>query len=613
MAVTVGEVNALLTVRDEMTAQLKAAQQNVKDLEAAFVTYGGSATRAGQAVEKELDAAKAKLDELNASMKTTTASAEDFESKVSTANGTMDQMDRIATRLIERMAIMFAVKGTEQFIAGLFTAAEKTSDLSAQLDISIGKVQEFEFAAKETGVPLGTLTNAMDTLGKKIAGDSQSVSNSLETLGLNTDAFFSADPSERFDQVSRAISDMGDKTARTGAEVALFGTDKIDPLITRLNALEKAAHDAGVVLSDEDTKALADAKKSMETFTTVIEVQASAWLVAAQNAVAYYAAARAGVPQLEDQPGVQALVTAPGSPKKSLPSASSSAGGMDPNNAKVMDALNASAKLLTDGARDRIAAENQEAKILHEIAQIENGRISDASALLKLTQNQRAELEASAKSMKELATAATAEMSAKSANLGRFGLAQDSQGTTMPADMVNDPMMQMQDKLRKLSMEPNTAAGKDERTQQIYNEFIDATTQATTVIVGMTAAERAAADSAGKLATTFSSAMTTISGAVNGRADDSRNSPLAYDAGLGMPTSNGVGSMAGGSGVGMFGQARISTAGMAAGIPSSGGQVSVNVQGNVYTMDPSGKAAFAQLVSDALQPGMRQGRQLPGG
>lgn len=39
--------------------------------------------------------------------------------------------------------------------------------------------------------------------------------------------------------------------------------------------------------------------------------------------------------------------------------------------------------------------------------------------------------------------------------------------------------------------------------------------------------------------------------------------------------------------------------------------IQVTVQGNVYTMDPSGKAAFGQLVVDSLTPLLRQGRLLP--
>ncbi len=39
--------------------------------------------------------------------------------------------------------------------------------------------------------------------------------------------------------------------------------------------------------------------------------------------------------------------------------------------------------------------------------------------------------------------------------------------------------------------------------------------------------------------------------------------------------------------------------------------VQVTVQGNVYTMDPSGKAAFGQTIIDALTPLLRQGRLLP--
>lgn len=272
-----------------------------------------------------------------------------------------------------------------------------------------------------------------------------------------------------------------------------------------------------------------------------------------------------------------------------------------------------------DRAREKAQAE--EKKILGEIRVIESERLSDAQALLRVTSNMRAELEASQKAMKELAAGASAELDARSKNLARSGLGMDSQGRVQTQGTLNDPGFQRDEKLRQLDREPDTAAGKSERQTAIVNEWLDAVQKNLEVTVGMTAAERQAADAASRLsgshmgavraADGMSSAFDHFTGVLMTGLDaspqerDVRNAPLITPD-VGIFTGGSVGQFSG-SGVGIGGFPLITASGRAAGVTngtSSGGfsMGDVIVNGNVDNEATARRLAeqVAQKIMDRM-------------
>lgn len=266
MAVTVGEVNAVLTARDEMSAQLKIAQQNVKDLEKAFVDYGGTVGAKLPQIETELASARAKVDELKGAMGGASESAQQFSQSGTQAAGVMEQMDRMATRVVERMLILLAIRGTIQFIEGLFANATKLEELSTQLDLTVGKIQQLQYVSEQSNVPFTSMASAIDTMTRKLATDNGGAAGAVYQLGLKLSDLEAMAPAAQFETLAAAIATIPDKAIRAGLEIALFGSDKVDGAVMHLKEFEEESTKVNRNLSDDQVKALADASKGWAAY-----------------------------------------------------------------------------------------------------------------------------------------------------------------------------------------------------------------------------------------------------------------------------------------------------------------------------------------------------------
>lgn len=455
---TTGKANALATGVGSLESQLSAAKTTVNNYEAAFKQLGVSLDQPN----KLLDTARQRVSALEQQMGgAATTMKEKLSPALKEGASSMDQMDRIATRLVERMAILYALKGTFDFVKGVFDGAGALENMATNLDLSTTKLQEWQYASIQTGVPLSSMTAAVDTLGKRLASGNDSTVAALEQLGLATNAFFAMEPGPRFDAAAAAIAAMGDKTARTGVEMALFGTDKIDPLIVRLNELEKAAHDANAVIGPEGVKQLAEADKSLKTTELVVKSLAAQWLLAAQNAFAYYVAARNGVNidrtnSEANTPEQVALAVASGmanplaQPDKMTDGAkrrqgNKLVGGLDPSDPKGLAAITATEKSLTDAIKEQIGVEKEQ-EALEKVMYAERLRVNK-----QITQEINAQVAAMAKAIDGLVME---NLAAKGRNNGAMGL--DMNGDPKRGD---DPFSTYNDAMRDIDTKSAGAPG----------------------------------------------------------------------------------------------------------------------------------------------------------
>lgn len=201
-----------------------------------------------------------------------------FSSLSNEANNTgqsMSQVEGIAMRLVERMLILYALRGTFQFVVGLYEAADALVKLSTSTDLSLKKLQELQSGAEDTGIPFTKVTASIDTLDKKLAENKMTTQDALESIGLSFAAMFALKPEERFDAVVKAIGALPDKLSRTKAEVALFGSDAIDPLIKNYDALMKSANVNNRVMGDDTIRTLAYAAEAYKVFFSGVKSDAS--------------------------------------------------------------------------------------------------------------------------------------------------------------------------------------------------------------------------------------------------------------------------------------------------------------------------------------------------
>lgn len=676
MGVTVAEVSAVLSARDEMSAAVTAARQRVQDLNDVIADHGPSL-----AFQKALDEARAKLEALGPQLSATASATSNLTSKmgevaaaaptkefqqwvsemqsaraaaadigpamgaatsatsalaseVGNASSKGNDFIGMADRIIERMAIYASARAVIGAIEGTIEWGVELERLSAQTGLTIEAIQELNYAAIQTAVPLDRITGAITQMQRKMEVEDGGFIAALGRLHVNFEELRAQAPEQQFDTLTAAISKVKDQTEFAGDAAQLFNSRSgasIAAVIKDWQTLKGQAEDANVVLGTNQVKALADVEKAWERaklkaesyFATILAGPVRQAEQEGVGSVATSAARHIGVGLLNSMgPGLGDAVdtgidyvsamfggsntpSAPGAPGVKLPKQAAKGPDID-QRPKMLLALEAAEKVLTDEVKDRIEQEKQEADILHKIADIEAGRMSSAEALLKVTSNMKAELEASQKAMKELATESAAEEGARQRNLSRFGLGVDAKGNTVSQEMLNDPTFQRDQKLSALKSQPSTPAGTANREQEIINQWLDEINSQNTVIVGMTSAEREAADAATKLAAAHDAQKIAI---------DTANAALMKFSGLSFPTtpsdySNISQTTLGGA---FTNTNPALNAGRAPITPDRGTtvyHVEMHVNG---VWDPATTAQMSDMVSQHIMSQTRQGRQLPAG
>lgn len=196
-------------------------------------------------------------------------------SAAANAGQNMGQVEGIAMRLIERMLILYALRGTFQFVVGLYEAADALVKLSASTDLSLDKLQMLQAGAEDSGVAFTKVTSAIDTLDKNLAENKIKTQDALESIGLSFAQVFALKPEERFDAIVHAIGALPDKLSRTKAEVALFGSDAIDPLVKNYDALTLSANATNRVMGSDTIRTLAYATEAYSIFFRSVKTEAS--------------------------------------------------------------------------------------------------------------------------------------------------------------------------------------------------------------------------------------------------------------------------------------------------------------------------------------------------
>ena len=155
----------------------------------------------------------------------------------------------------------------------MFGLAVKASESAAAIDdvaqrtnMSAKTLQEFKYAAEESGFSLDTIEGAAKkltvTMGKAGAGNKEMVANFNE-LGLSAEGangkLKSTD--EMFPQIINKLADMSNITERNTLGIKIFGKGFMDmaPMLNDgskgVQALTSEAHKLGLVMSDESVKA----------------------------------------------------------------------------------------------------------------------------------------------------------------------------------------------------------------------------------------------------------------------------------------------------------------------------------------------------------------------
>lgn len=281
--ITVGEVVAVLAAKDTMTPVLSAAAARVQELEYKLGTMGAKSVEEFMRLNRQLAEAQVRLEKVKESGEGAAAGLGKVDSAAKVSGQSMASVENMAMRMIERMLIMYAMRETFSFVIGLYEAAEVLTKLAATSELTVTKLGELKYGADVLGIPFEKVATAVDFLNRKLGEAKMETGEALHQIGLSFDEIFKMSPDKRMEEIAAAISALPTQLQRTNAEIKLFGTTAIDPLIKELDALAKQAHITNSIMSDDTAKGLNTAARAYREFYTGVKSTAANILVDLQH------------------------------------------------------------------------------------------------------------------------------------------------------------------------------------------------------------------------------------------------------------------------------------------------------------------------------------------
>jgi len=169
------------------------------------------------------------------------------------------------------VGIAFSVDAVMGFVASVFDAAEKVTDLSEKLGISTGAVQRFTYAAEQSGASIDDVGNAIFKMNQKVAEGSKATAHALTDLGLSLDAVRQMSPEQAFIAITDALQKIENPAMRARLEIELLGKAG-GALGAAISAGLSKTGDAAQIMADDTIRRLADAKQAWENLATRVTV-----------------------------------------------------------------------------------------------------------------------------------------------------------------------------------------------------------------------------------------------------------------------------------------------------------------------------------------------------
>jgi hypothetical protein len=142
-------------------------------------------------------------------------------------------------------------------------------------------LQELAFAAKQTDVDFQTLTTSLFRMQKAISeaasGNNKALIQTFNELGLSIKELQQLDAADQFEAIAGALAqfkDEGDRAA-LGADIFGKGVQTLLPLLAQgadgVREFREQAHELGVVLTEEQVKALAETDQAIKQLSAAYD------------------------------------------------------------------------------------------------------------------------------------------------------------------------------------------------------------------------------------------------------------------------------------------------------------------------------------------------------
>lgn len=206
------------------------------------------------------------------------------QASINKAEGAIDTMaSKVKTVAIAAAAVLAPValgKFAQHMVMDAATTADAAIKTSRALGITTEAVQELQWAAVNSSVPVEALTTGIVKLSAKIndaATGNKETAKTFRELNLDVKALKDLKPDEQFEAVAEALSKVDDQGKRTRLSMKLleemgpkFAT-MFDKGAAGIREMREQARDLGIIISEDDAKKAEEFNASLTMLGALIK------------------------------------------------------------------------------------------------------------------------------------------------------------------------------------------------------------------------------------------------------------------------------------------------------------------------------------------------------
>lgn len=132
-------------------------------------------------------------------------------------------------------ALATATKQLYDFTAQMAQTGDRADKLSARLDITVEALSELEFVAKRGGVPVNTLTMALQRMVRRVAEAAKGTGeakDAIKELGFEAGRLTQMTPEDQFYEIARALQSVEGQSDKVRLAFKLFDSEGVGVLQT---------------------------------------------------------------------------------------------------------------------------------------------------------------------------------------------------------------------------------------------------------------------------------------------------------------------------------------------------------------------------------------------
>lgn len=167
--------------------------------------------------------------------------------------------------------------GMEKVIDIVTEGTKEIADLeetSKRLAVGVGPLQELQYAAKQSGVSVESLTKSIGFMEANLGKGSSTTIAALKNIGLTLDELKGLSGTEQYEKIGTAIGKLTDQTVKATTAKAIFGRAGIQnlSLFNRdINALTSEFKTFGGELTGKQTAAVKEYAESVNKLNAIWE------------------------------------------------------------------------------------------------------------------------------------------------------------------------------------------------------------------------------------------------------------------------------------------------------------------------------------------------------